>query len=170
MMSYNNSTKKQLDIINPDYEHNQFNWKTYNNYRLLSSTFSKLVTHNKCADDESEFCYKLYLNHSVFNEEFKLFMDSLKNKNITKYNSYIHFVYYSKRDDCVNNHSYINNDVGDYNGDRYSYKDDNEEEDHYNDFHNSYYFDDHDDSNLYPTPDGMGTDDWDDYLEQNNID
>ena len=61
MMSYNNSTKKQLDIINPDYEHNQFNWKTYNNYRLLSSTFSKLVTHNKCADDESEFCYKLYL-------------------------------------------------------------------------------------------------------------
>ena len=97
-------------------------------------------------------------------------MDSLKNKNITKYNSYIHFVYYSKRDDCVNNHSYINNDVGDYNGDRYSYNDDNEEEDHYNDFHNSYYFDDHDDSNLYPTPDGMGTDDWDDYLEQNNID
>jgi hypothetical protein len=132
--------KKQLDIVDPNYNTKQFNWETYDNYRLLSSTFSKLVLYNKDAD-ETSFGYKIYLDHSPFNEDFKLFMDKLKNKNITKYNSYIEFVYYNDNTDveCENRHSY---------------------DDRYYD----------DDCGLYPTPDGMGTDDWDDYLEQNNID
>ena len=160
--------KKQLDIINPKYNYKShyynevMDWDSYNTYRLLSNTFSKLVSYTNNVRNVEE--YKFDIDHIYLDDDFRLFMDLLKHKNSDMYNGYITYI----------QENYVNNSEIDYteynirDEDEYGYREYND----YDDFHQNSHrmYDDDEYSGLYPTPDGMGTDDWDDYLEANNID